>query len=137
MLNLLKNNIDSLGLTAEPEHFDSTISRTEYSLMNQSIELKTFTNYLDNQLQVKVYVKNLTGHKIPTGIPFRRMWIHLKVEDQNSNVVFESGEWDNTGKIINYNSDYEPHYDLIIQKIKYRFMKEFLQMLINRLLILC
>jgi hypothetical protein len=113
MLNLLKNNIDSLGLTAEPEHFDSTISRTEYSLMNQSIQLKTFTNYLDNQLQVKVYIKNLTGHKIPTGIPFRRMWIHLKVEDQNNNIVFESGEWDNTGKLIDYNSDYEPHYDLI------------------------
>ena len=113
MLNLLKNNIDSLGLTADSEHFDSTISRTEYSLMNQSIELKTFTNYLDNQLQVKVYIKNLTGHKIPTGIPFRRMWIHLKVEDQNNNIVFESGKWDNTGKIIDYNSDYEPHYDLI------------------------
>jgi hypothetical protein len=113
MLNLLKNNIDSLGLTAEPEHFDSTISRTEYSLMNQSIELKTFTKYLDNQLEVKVYIKNLTGHKIPTGIPFRRMWIHLKVEDQNNNMVFQSGEWDNVGKIVGYNSDYEPHYDLI------------------------
>ncbi len=113
MLNLLKNNIDSLGLTAAPEHFDSTISRTEYSLMNQSIELKTFTNYLDNQLQVKVYIKNLTGHKIPTGIPFRRMWIHLKVEDQNNNIVFESGEWDSAGKIIDYNSDFEPHYNLI------------------------
>ena len=23
------------------------------------------------------------------------------------------GQWDATGKIINYNSDYEPHYDLI------------------------
>jgi hypothetical protein len=113
MLNLLKNNIDSLGLTANPEHFDSTISRTEYSLMNQSIELKTFTNYLNNRLQVKVYIKNLTGHKIPTGIPFRRMWIHLKVEDHNNNIVFESGKWNNTGKIIDYNSDYEPHYDVI------------------------
>ena len=41
------------------------------------------------------------------------MWIHLKVEDQNNNIIFESGGWDNTGKIINYNSDYEPHYDLI------------------------
>ena len=41
------------------------------------------------------------------------MWIHLKVEQGIGNVIFESGEWDNTGKIINYNSDYEPHYDLI------------------------
>ncbi len=113
MQNLLKNNIDSLGLTAEPQHFDSTISRTEYSLLNQSIELTHSTEYVNDYLEIKLYIKNLTGHKIPTGIPFRRMWIHLKVEDQNNNRVFESGEWDNTGKITNYNSDYEPHYDLI------------------------
>ncbi|HEX9253802.1 MAG TPA: T9SS type A sorting domain-containing protein [Ignavibacteriaceae bacterium] len=113
MLNLLKNNIDSLGLTAEPNHFDSTISRTEFNLMNQAVELTVSSGYQNEMLQVKVFIKNLTGHKIPTGIPFRRIWIHLKVQDQNSNTIFESGGWDNTGKIINYNSDYEPHYDLI------------------------
>jgi hypothetical protein len=113
MQNLLKNNIDSLGLTAEPEHFDSTIARTEYGLKEQSIELTTSASYQNDLLEVKLYIKNLTGHKIPTGIPFRRMWIHLKVEQGAGNVIFESGEWDATGKIINYNSDYEPHYDLI------------------------
>jgi hypothetical protein len=113
MQNLLKNNIDSLGLTAEPEHFDSTIARTEYSLKEQSIELTTSARYQNDLLEVKLYIKNLTGHKIPTGIPFRRMWVHLKVEQGIGNVIFESGEWDGTGKIINYNSDYEPHYDLI------------------------
>jgi len=113
MQKLLRNNIDSLGLTADPEHFDSTISRTEYSLMNQSVELTASTSYQNDLLQIKLYLKNLTGHKIPTGIPFRRMWIHLKVEQGIGNVIFESGQWDNTGKIINYNSDYEPHYDVI------------------------
>jgi hypothetical protein len=113
MQNLLKNNIDSLGLTAEPEHFDSTSSRTEYSLKERSIELTASTSYQNDLLEVKLYIKNLTGHKIPTGIPFRRMWIHLKVEQGVGNVVFESGEWDGTGKIFDYNSDYEPHYDLI------------------------
>ena len=113
MQRLLRNNIDSLGLTAEPEQFDSSISRTENSLLNQSIELSTSANYQGNQLEVKLYLKNLTGHKIPTGIPFRRMWAHLKVEQGIGNVIFESGQWDSTGQIINYDSDYEPHYDLI------------------------
>lgn len=115
MLNLLKNNIDSLGLTAEPIPFDSTISRTEFNLMERSVQLTASTQHrtAENKLQVTLYLKNLTGHKIPTGIPFRRMWIHLKAEDQNNNTIFESGGWDNTGKIINYNPDYEPHYDLI------------------------
>ncbi len=113
MQNLLKNNIDSLGLTAEPEHFDSTIARTEYGLKELSVELTTSASFSNDILEVKLYLKNLTGHKIPTGIPFRRMWIHLKVEQGIGNVVFESGQWDATGKIISYNSDYEPHYDLI------------------------
>jgi len=113
MQKLLRNNSDSLGLTAEPEHFDSTIARTENSLKELSVDLSTSTSYRDNFLEVKLYINNLTGHKIPTGIPFRRMWIHLKVEQGTGNVVFESGQWDSTGNIINYDSDYEPHYDLI------------------------
>ena len=115
MQNLMMNNIDSLGLTADPEHFDSTLSRTEHSLKNQSIELTASSKYKfqDNLLEVKLFIKNLTGHKIPTGIPFRRMWIHLKVEQGLGNVVFESGKWDANGKIINYNSTFEPHYDII------------------------
>ncbi len=113
MLNLLKNNIVSLDVTAEPQHFDSTISITEYNLLEKSIKLTSSVNLQDTQLVVRLCLTNLSGHKIPTGIPFRRMWIHLKVEDQNNSTVFESGEWDNTGKIPDYNSDYEPHYDLI------------------------
>ena len=115
MQNLMMNNIDSLGLTADPEHFDSTLSRTEHSLKNQSVELTASSKYRfqDNLLEVKLFIKNLTGHKIPTGIPFRRMWIHLKVEQGLGNVVFESGKWDANGKIINYNSTFEPHYDII------------------------
>lgn len=113
MQKLLRNNIDSLGLTAESEHFDSTLARTEYGLKELSIELTTSASYQNDFLAVKLYLKNLTGHKIPTGIPFRRMWIHLKAEQGAGNVVFESGQWDATGKIINYNSDYEPHYDVI------------------------
>ncbi len=113
MQSLLKNNIDSLGLTADSEHFDSTLSRTEFNLKELSVELNTTAIYNNDQLEVKLYIKNLTGHKIPTGIPFRRMWIHLKVEQGAGNVVFESGEWNNTGEIINYDAEYEPHYDLI------------------------
>lgn len=113
LLNLLKSNIDSLDLTAEQQHFDSTISRTEYNLLEKSIELTSSISLKDTQLVVRLCLTNLSGHKIPTGIPFRRMWIHLKVEDPGSNVVFESGAWDSSGRIINYNSDFEPHYDVI------------------------
>ena len=113
MLKIIQDNLDSIGATAEPEHFDSTISRAEKNLKDNSVSLSTFTDYIDDSLIVKVRIDNLTGHKLPTGIPFRRMWIHLKVEEVGGPVIFESGDWDNEGKILDYNSDYEPHYNII------------------------
>ena len=113
MLKILKANIDSIGATAEPEHFDSTIARAEDNLTENSIVLSTFSDFQNDSLEIRVILENLAGHKIPTGIPFRRMWIHLKVEEIGGPVIFESGEWDSEGKIADYNSDYEPHYDII------------------------
>lgn len=113
MLQLMKNNIDSLAITATPEHFDSTIARAEDNLTNLAIGLFVSSVYEDDSLNISVKIENKAGHKIPSGIPFRRMWIHLKVEDAMNNVVYESGKWDNTGEIIGLNADYEPHYNVI------------------------
>ena len=110
MLQMLKNNIDSLGVTATAENFDSTISRTEAFVSEKALTLSTETYEQDDSLVINVKLENLTGHKLPTGIPFRRMWIHLKVKEQGESVIFESGNWDADGKIISYDSDYEPHY---------------------------
>jgi hypothetical protein len=113
MLKVLKDNIDTLGVTAEPEHFDSTISRAEYNLLENSVDLNSSSFYQNDSLTIKVTLKNLTGHKLPTGIPFRRMWIHLKVEQTGGGNIFESGQWDENGAILNYDPIYEPHYTVI------------------------
>ncbi|MBT8385837.1 MAG: hypothetical protein KJO12_00370, partial [Ignavibacteria bacterium] len=113
MLRMIKDNIDSVGASAEPEHFDSTIARAEYNLNEKSLLLNTETGYINDSLIVKLTIENTTGHKLPTGIPFRRMWVHLKVEQVGGPVIFESGEYDAEGKIPDYDSDYEPHYEVI------------------------
>lgn len=46
-----------------------------------------------------VRVTNLTGHKLPTGYPARRLWLHVRVEVGGS-VVFESGAYDERGSIV-------------------------------------
>jgi len=113
MLNLLKDNISTLGLTASSENFDSTIARAKENLTEKAIDLFITTTYENDSLNVFVKIENKTGHKIPSGIPFRRMWIHLKVTDPSNNIVYESGKWDTQGEISGLNSDYEQHYDLI------------------------
>lgn len=39
MLNMLKNNISTLGLTATSENFDSTIARAKENLTEKAIDL--------------------------------------------------------------------------------------------------
>ncbi|MEO8231935.1 MAG: T9SS type A sorting domain-containing protein [Ignavibacteriota bacterium] len=113
MLRMLKNNIQPLGLTASSENFDSTIVRAEENLTKKAIALYITTTYQNDSLNVFVKIENKTGHKIPGGIPFRRMWIHLTVTDPTNNVVYESGSYDELGEITGLDAEYEPHYDLI------------------------
>jgi hypothetical protein len=62
---------------------------------------------------VDVTLTNLAGHKLPTGIPLRRVWIHLTVSDGSGAVIFESGAWDASGEIIGLDTGFEPHYEII------------------------
>jgi len=113
MNSIIKDNIALLGISATSAQFDTTMSHTENLLSNSTIKISLNPIIENDFLKVAVSVENLAGHKIPSGIPFRRMWIHLKVTDQNNNPVFESGKWDSNGEIIGLDSVYEKHYDLI------------------------
>lgn len=41
--------------------------------------------------ELRVTVINETGHKLPTGYPTRRMWLHVRAFDASGRVVYESG----------------------------------------------
>ena len=63
-------------------------------------------------------IRNLTGHKFPTGYPSRRAWLHVTVKDGRGAVVFESGAINDAGMILGNDSDvdtsrFEPHYEEI------------------------
>ncbi len=116
MLNLFKENVNTLGLTASTQHFDTTMSFAGYNLAYEAIDLSLVADIIQDSLVIKAGIENKTGHKIPSGIPFRRMWIHLKIEDLNNNIIFESGKWNVTGEIIGLNPEYEPHYNIITQE---------------------
>jgi hypothetical protein len=114
MPNILKNNIDTLGLTATVEHFDSTILRTENLLKTQTVNLTAIPTIMGTRLNIDVTIENLAGHKLPTAIPLRRVWLHLEVTDAGGNPVFDSGNWDpTTGEIYGLDDPYEFHYNVI------------------------
>lgn len=113
MLTMLKNNIDSLGVTASVENFDSTLSRIKTNFLSRTALLDIEVIPGSDSIDINVQTTNLTGHKLPTGIPFRRMWIHIKVMNENSEVIFESGKWGSDGEVFGHSTPFEPHYDII------------------------
>lgn len=116
MLKLLKNNRVALKLSASEQEFNSTIKHTQKQLKNETLNLSLTPNHTPTSLEIRVKIQNLSGHKLPTGIPLRRMWIHFKVQEEEGNVIFESGQWDQNGEILHLDPHYEPHYDVIDQE---------------------
>jgi hypothetical protein len=120
MLNLLQENAEEIGITAEQTHMDGAIGRVESQLAfdaNKEIRMGDVFSR-DNTMTVEISLSNDNGHKRPTGFPSRRIWIHFKAMDANGEVFFESGAWDDNGYIQGNDNDidpalYEPHYQVI------------------------
>lgn len=71
-----------------------------------------------DDLQVEVVVTNKTGHKMPTGIPVRRVFIHFAVYDDLGNQYFSSGDVQDDGSIYGVDADSDPaafeeHHEVI------------------------
>ncbi len=115
MLRILKEHGSELGVTASPEQFDSTIALTKNLLENAAVEMNADYRWISStQLEVKVAVKNISGHKFPTAYPSRRAWLKLELTDNSGTPVFASGKWDaSTGEINNLDAPYEKHHDII------------------------
>lgn len=64
--------------------------------------------------EVEVEVKNLAGHKLPTGYPTRRMWLHLVARDAGGAVIFESGRPGDDGSLPGDGEEaVRPHLDVV------------------------
>jgi hypothetical protein len=120
MVNLLKNNADVLSVTADTVHFDNTLARTLTQLEQNTAKVTASALRTEDTLSVTVDVENLAGHKLPSGLPSRRCWLHVVVTDANKNTIFESGRPLAEGKIQGNGAEdpdsplpYEPHYDTI------------------------
>ena len=120
MLEIMRDNVDSLGLTASAAQFDSTISRTMNMLLERTIDLEIIESEFSNEIgmhSIKVAIKNKAGHKFPSGYPSRRAFVELIV-DFEGDTLFHSGKLDQTGaSIIGADelglTDYERHHDVI------------------------
>jgi len=119
MLNVLKTFGSGIGVTATDEQFEATILRTLDQLQSQTARLTVENVDLTAPtLTATVAVANLAGHKVPTGYPARRTWLHATLAARNGDIVFEAGRPNPDGSITGNDQDadptlYEPHYAVI------------------------
>lgn len=98
---ILRDRRADLSPAAPDEAFDAVIAATRDQLQNRTARVTVLTPTRQGAvLSVPVRVENLTGHKLPTGHPTRRLWLRLVVRDANGQVVFTSGEHDAAGRIV-------------------------------------
>jgi hypothetical protein len=119
MLRMLWDHVDELGLTALRADLAATQARTAEQLQTAAASLCVADARIDGHtLNVTLRVENRAGHKLPSGIPARRAWIHFTVSDGVGHGVFESGAPQPDGRIAGNAADedpcgFEPHYRVI------------------------
>lgn len=112
MLSLFKTNAEKLEPNAETAQLDAMIAKAREQL-TKAASLKVRSQRDGRAVVLQVEVENLTGHKFPTGHPYRRAWLHVRVRDRGGRTVFESGAFDRDGRILGLKADDAAHHDVI------------------------
>lgn len=100
--------IDFFNMGAEPALLaarDAVIEQAKKTTATIQVSEATL---LGDQLSATVTVTNLTGHKFPSGVGFRRAFIEFLVLDETkdkSNPIWASGRTSQLGVIVNGNDD--------------------------------
>ncbi|MFM1872073.1 MAG: hypothetical protein RL398_1495 [Planctomycetota bacterium] len=114
MLRLLDANREELDVIAESEALQRMATATKRQLAEQTASL--FVSDVarkDGNLEFSIRVENKTGHKFPTGYPSRRAWLSVQVR-QGRTLVFESGAFDDKGRIVGLGDELgQPHRNLV------------------------
>jgi hypothetical protein len=120
MLRMLDRHRAELGVTAPPAELEAVAGATVRQLQSDTATVSIASTGLaqEGRLRFEVAITNKTGHKLPTGYPSRRAWLHVTVRDGTGRTVFESGAIDARGAIAGNDQDedplrFEPHYDEI------------------------
>jgi hypothetical protein len=107
MLNLLA------GVEPENEAAAHRVAGEAEDNLDAALGLTAYAVREGSRILLTVDVRNRTGHKLPTGFPSRRTWLHVEAVDADGSLLFESGGWDRSTGAIRAGTGLEPHRSVI------------------------
>lgn len=115
MLEIMKNFRDVLGIKAGEDLQNKAIKATKEMLQNKALQLSLdYYDTVEGKLHIRLFLKNLAGHKFPSGYPARRVFVSLILQDADlGDTLFFSGQMNDDFELLQENQDYEPHYDTL------------------------
>lgn len=114
MQRIFRENLVELGITAEIKHIDSTMDRTLRLLRESTLGLSlSEASRTPDTLFLEAVLENITGHKLPTGFPSRRVFVEIIAVNELFDTIFHSGQTDSIFELIQEDSPYELHHKVI------------------------
>jgi hypothetical protein len=115
MVNLIKQNKNALGVTANNANFDSTLSEITRLLRFNTVDVTVSNPIIEGDSVVfPVELLNKAGHKFPSGYPSRRAFVSFVVQNASGDTLFSSGVPLSSGHIKNIaEGSLEPHHQTI------------------------
>lgn len=108
MIEMFKQFPDILGVDAG-DYESGANNGAEFAIENMLLSAKegriasvdvTSARLDGENLVVGVRVANKTGHRLPSGVAFRRLWVELLVTDVSGVVIWGSGRSNSAGLIV-------------------------------------
>ncbi|MEZ4474239.1 MAG: multiheme c-type cytochrome [bacterium] len=105
---LLRDHPDTLRPRAPAAAFDAVIAEARAQLGRAATIMIGPGQPTADGVEVAVVVASDTGHKLPSGFPSRRAWLHVTARDAAGAVVFESGAADDQGRLLGSDGAVQP-----------------------------
>ncbi|NKB64160.1 MAG: hypothetical protein GKR95_19280 [Gammaproteobacteria bacterium] len=96
---LVSKGLDPIKLTKREMEKNAAHKTVDISVADPSWDETT------KNLASTVSLESHVGHKFPSGVGFRRAFVHFEVLDRNSNVIWQSGKPNDAGIIVDSNDD--------------------------------